>query len=42
LCGAALFDNREVEAIHALVDAARDVGRGKSGTSELTLAMKAG
>jgi hypothetical protein len=40
-CGAALFDDRQVEAIHALVDAARVVGRGNRGSIELTLAMKA-
>jgi len=40
-CGADIFDDRQVEAVHALVDAARDIGRGKRGTIELTLAMKA-
>jgi hypothetical protein len=39
-CGTALFDDRQVEALHALVDAARDIGRGKRGSIELTLAMK--
>jgi hypothetical protein len=40
-CGKAIFDDRQVEAIHALVEAARDVGRGNRGTIEVTLAMKA-
>jgi hypothetical protein len=37
-CGAGIFDDRQVEAVHALVDAARDIGR--DGTIEVTISMK--
>jgi hypothetical protein len=40
-CGAEIFDDRQVEAVHVLVDAARDIGRGKDGTIEVTVSMKA-
>jgi hypothetical protein len=39
-CGASIFDDRQVEAVHALVDAARDIGRGKDGVMEVTVSMK--
>jgi hypothetical protein len=39
-CGAKIFDERQVEAVHALVDAARDIGRCKNGTIEVTVSMK--
>src|SRR5262249_47825404 len=32
-CGAKIFDDRQVEAVHALADAARDIGRGKDETN---------
>jgi hypothetical protein len=38
-CGTTIFDDRQVEAVHALVDAARDIAR--DGTIEVTVSMKA-
>jgi hypothetical protein len=38
-CGAKIFDDRQVEAVHALVDAARHIAR--DGTIEVTISMKA-
>jgi hypothetical protein len=37
-CGALIFDDRQVEAVHALVDAAHDIAR--DATVEVTVAMK--
>jgi hypothetical protein len=41
LCGAKIFDDRQVEAVNALVDAARDIARGNTVSLELTLTMRA-
>jgi hypothetical protein len=40
ICGAEIFDDRQVQAVHALVDAARDISRGKRRTIELPAAAR--
>jgi hypothetical protein len=39
-CGAEIFDDFQVNAVHELVDAAKDIARNKRGDIEIVLSMK--